>query len=186
MPAIAAPALLSFLKQVSAEASWDKKRIAEILRVTAAEAGQIAATLELLGYAESVRGAKNGWRNTQQGNAVAGAKPPRFNRDSVVEALNELRARAEQFNSDAASRFRVTGLAAFGDFLDKHDKAQAADVGVALEPVQAGELAPGAAMEHKREEDVLGHLRARSPLMHLYLMEDWMRRRSHLELLQRA
>jgi hypothetical protein len=103
-----------------------------------------------------------------------------------VEALNELRARAEQFNSDAASRFRVTGLAAFGDFLDKHDKAQAADVGVALEPVQAGELAPGAAMEHKREEDVLGHLRARSPLMHLYLMEDWMRRRSHLELLQRA
>jgi len=183
VPDIAAPALLSFLKQAAAEPAWDAQRVAHVLEVKAADVPQIVATLEMLGYVEPAPGKKGSWRNTASGNAVAGAKPPRFNHDSVLEALAELRERATQMNADAAAPFRVSELVAFGDFLDENAKAQAADVGVGLarKEREAGEVET--AVEHKREEDVLTALRGKSSLLHLHPIEDWMRKRRHRNVL---
>jgi len=183
VPDIAAPALLSFLKQVAAEPSWDAKRVAHILEVKAADVSQIVATLEMLGYAEPVAGQKGHWRNTASGNAVAGAKAPRFNRESVLDALAELRTRAQEMSADSGAPFRVSEVVAFGDFLDENAKAQAADVGVALERKERDRGDAATAMEHKREEDVLAVLRGKSSLLHLHPMEDWMRKRRHRDVL---
>ena len=184
IPDIPAPALLSFVKQVSAEPSWNSQRLAEILKIKPAEASQVARMLEMLGYAEPVPRKKDVWRNTPSGNTVCGAKPPRFTRESVVHALDQLRTRAEQMNSAGGPPFRVTGLVAFGDFLDEGAKVQAADAGVGL--THAVDVPPGAAVEHKREEHILAELKAKSAMLHLHLLEDWMRRRSHLDLLAKA
>jgi hypothetical protein len=91
----------------------EANHLTDILKVKAGDAQQIMATLEMLGYAEPVPGKKGAWRNTQAGNTVAAAKPPRFNRERVLEALEELRTRAEQMNADPASPSRVTELIAF-------------------------------------------------------------------------
>jgi hypothetical protein len=184
IPDVPAPALLSFIKQMSAEPFWDAKHLADICRVKPADVPQITATLEMLGYAEPVPGKKDICRNTQSGNTVSGAKPPRFNRGRVLEALEELRTRAERMNADPASPFRVTELIAFGDFLDEHPKVQAADVGVGLSPKQSDQVMPATAAEHKREEHVLADLKAKSPMLHLQLIEDWMRKRSHQDMIR--
>jgi hypothetical protein len=114
---------------------------------------------------------------------VAGAKPPRFNRESVVAALAELRMRVEQMNSDPSSQFQVAELIAFGDFLDERPKVQAADVGVALLPKKQDQVAAPSVMERQRQERVLADLPAKSSMLHLHLIEDWMRKRSHRDLL---
>ena len=147
IPDVLAPALLQLPKQVSAEPLWDAKQLASILILKSADAPQVTATLEMLGYAEPVQGKKDIWRNTQAGDTVAGAKAPRFNRESVLKSLEELRARAEQMNSDPASPLRATELIAFGDFLDNHSKVQAADVGVGLSPKHPEQVMPATAME---------------------------------------
>ena len=183
IPEIAAPALLSFLKQVAADPSWDAKRVAQILEVKSAEGSQIIAALEMLGYAEAVAGKKGTWRNTASGNAVAGAKPARFKRQSVLDALAELRDRAKQMNADAATSFRVSEIVAYGDFLDEKTKAQAADVGVGLTPKKRDGEEIGTAAEHQREVDVLAALRGKSTMLHLRLIEDWMRRLRHRDVL---
>jgi hypothetical protein len=181
---VPAPALLSFIKQVSAEPFWDTKRLTDILKVKAGDAQQITATLEMLGYAEPVPGKRGVWRNTQAGNTVSRAKPPRFNRDRILDALDQLRSRAKQMNSDPASPFRVTELIAFGDFLDQHPKVQAADVGVGLSPRHSDQALPATAVEHKSEEHALADLKEKSPMLHLYLIENWMLKRSHRDLLR--
>ena len=184
IPDVPAPALLSFIKQVSAEPFWDAKRLASILNSKAADAPHITAMLEMLGYAEPVPGKKGAWRNTTAGNTVSRAKPPRFNREKVLDALKELRTRAEQMNSDPASPYQVTDLIALGDFLDDHAKVQAADVGVGLRPKHPDQADPSTAVEHKREERILADLKAKSPMLQLHLGEDWMRKRSHRDLLR--
>ena len=181
---VPAAALLSFIKQVSAEPFWDAKRLTSILNANAADAPQITAMLEMLGYAEPVPGKKGAWRNTQAGNIVSGGKPARFNRESVLEALNELRRRAEQMNADPASAYRVTDLIAFGDFLSDRAKVQAADVGVGLRPKQPDQADPATAVEHKRKEHVLADLKTKSPMLQLHLVEDQMQKRSHQDLLR--
>ncbi|HLJ48139.1 MAG TPA: hypothetical protein VKU01_19125 [Bryobacteraceae bacterium] len=182
---VSAPALLSFIKQVSAEQDWDATRLAALLNIEPADAPQIAATLEMLGYAEEVPDKKGLWRNTQAGKTVSGAKPPRLNRDSVLKALEELRDRVEQMNAAPASPFRVIELIAFGDFLDEHAKVQAANVGVGLAPKDLAKNVSDSAVERKREEHVLSDLRGKSTLLHLNLIEDWMRKRSHRYVLGR-
>jgi hypothetical protein len=49
---------------------------------------------------------------------------------------------------------------------------------------QAEEALPATAVEHKREEHALADLKDKSPMLHLHLMEDWMRKRSHRDLLR--
>ena len=183
IPDISAPALLSFVKQVSVEPHWDAKRLADVLNIKHSDVSQMAATLEMLGYAEQVSETKGLWRNTPAGNTVSSAKPPRLNRDSVLDALEQLRVRVEQINANPESRFRVTELVAYGDFLDEHPKVQAADVGVGLELRSERRSASDSSIEKKSEEQVLSDLRAKSTLVHLHRMEDWMRRRSHRDVL---
>lgn len=75
-------------------------------------------------------------------------------------------------------------MIAFGDFLDQHPKVQAPDVGVGLSPRHSDQAVPATALEHKREEHVLADLQAKSPRLHLHLIEDWMHKRSHGDLLR--
>ena len=174
IPDVPAPALLSFVKQVSSEPSWTAKRLSEVLNIKAADVPQITSTLEMLGYVEPVPGKKGHWKNTAAGNSVSGAKKPRFTRDSVIEALDALRKRAEEMNADSGAPFHVTQLVAFGDFLDDHDKVQPADVGVALTPPP----------KHLHEH-VLLDLRAKSQMLNLQPFEEWMNKRSHRVLLKK-
>jgi hypothetical protein len=180
---VPAGAVFSFLKQVSGE-PWTKIRLMQVLMIKADAASKVTPLLEMMGYAEPIPGKKNVWRNTQSGNTVAGAKPPRFNYDSVVEALAEMRGRVAQMNADRSSPFQVAELIAFGDFLDQRPKVQAADVGVALLPKKQDQAAAPSVMERQRQERVLADLRAKSSILHLHLIEDWMRKCSHRDLLR--
>lgn len=182
MAGIPAPALLSVLKQLGSEPFWDAKRLAAILDLKTTDVPQVLATLQMLGYIEPAPGKKRAWRNTAAGNTVSGTKPPRFNRDSVLEAIQELRKRAGEMNGDPSVPFRIKGLLAFGDFLDERPKVQAADVGVALVPRRPQEAGPETAVERKHEEQALAGLKAKSAMLQLHRLEDWMRRRAHQDL----
>ena len=48
---------------------------------------------------------------------MSGAKPPRFTRESVEQAVESLRERIGQVNKDQRATFRITDAVAFGDFL---------------------------------------------------------------------
>jgi hypothetical protein len=61
---------------------------------------------------------------------------------------------------------------------------QAADVGVGLAPKRPERVQPTTAVEHKREEHVLAELTAKSAVLHLHLIEDWMRKRLHRDVLR--
>src|SRR5260370_7750944 len=57
------------------------------------------------------------WITTPAGETVSGAKPPRFTRASVDQALAALKNRIKQSNKDPRIPYRVTDALAFGDFL---------------------------------------------------------------------
>jgi DNA-binding transcriptional MocR family regulator len=189
-PAIPAEAALSFLKDTKGALNWTTRDLADALKVGRGEAGQALALLQAQGYVQPARGAKDQWITTPAGETVSGAKTPRFSRESVEKALTELKNRVQENNKNRQASFRVTDAVAFGDFLlPERARVQSADVGIRLaprgEPTRRDNSAtpPHSATEAQAERKFLRELRAKSAHLNLRPYADWMRSRTHRDLL---
>ena len=178
---IPAAELLTFLKEVRGVQTWTEKDLAKILRIGLPQAKEAIAVLQLQGYIQPA-GNTGKWRVTEQGEIVSGAKPPRFTRQSVEDALAGLRDRIKAANENPAAAYRITEAVAFGDFLRDAPRVQAADVGIRLVP-KSDSGAIASAQERAAELDFLKQLRGRTALLHVIPYEDWMSSRSHQRLL---
>jgi hypothetical protein len=178
---IPAAELLSCLKELRGFQPWTENDLARTLRVGLSKAKEAVTVLQLQGYVEPA-GSTGKWRVTDEGEIVSGAKPPRFTRKSVEDALAGVRDRIKEVNKDADAPYRVTEGVAFGDFLRDAARVQAADIGIRL--VSSSDSgAATSAKEHAAELDFLKKLRGQSSLLHVVPYEDWMSSRSHLRLL---
>jgi hypothetical protein len=180
-PLIPAAELLSFLKQTRGVQTWTEKDLAKALKIGLREAKEALPVLQLQGYVEPA-GRTGKWRITEQGDLVSGAKPPRFTRQSVEDALTALRGRIKAVNEDSNAAYTITEAVAFGDVLGDAARVQAADIGIRLER-KADAQSTGSAKEHAAELAFLKQLRGKTALLHVQPFEDWMRTRSHRNLL---
>src|SRR5579859_407801 len=115
LPSIPAEAALSFLKDTKGTLTWSLRDLIASLKIGRPEAEQVLAVLQAQGYVQPR--AKDQFLTTPAGETVSGAKPPRFTRERIEQALDDLRTRIQQNNKDPRSQFRVTDAVAFGDFL---------------------------------------------------------------------
>jgi len=206
LPSLPAEAALSFLKDTKGTLTWTSRDLSVSLNINPREADQALAFLHAQGYAQPASasgGAKNQWLTTPAGETVSGAKPPRFTRERVEQALADLQSRIQQNNKAPNSPFRVNSAVAFGDFLlPDRARVQAADVGISLArrearsghlkvakrraavtPAAIAQPQPRSASEAQAERDFLRQLRAKSAPLSLRPYADWMRQRSHRTLL---
>jgi hypothetical protein len=194
LPSLPAEAALSFLKDTKGALTWSTSDLAASLNINGREAQQVLALLQAQGYvqpANKKQSSRNSdqWLTTPAGETVSGAKPPRFTRESVEQALDALKERIQQTNKDRQSPFRIAEAVAFGDFLlPDRARVQSADVGIRLlrreDSVRRNSAASAAAVEPRSATDAqaerafLRQLRAKSA--HLNLRPyPWMRRRTH-------
>ena len=183
LPAVPAEAALSFLKDTKGALTWSAKDVADVLKIPKREAEQVIPLLEAQGYAQRAR--KPGeWMTTPAGESVSGAKPPRFTRDSVEQAVDALQERIKEANKDGKAAYKITHAVAFGDFLSSgRARVQAADVGIALEKRGAKEGEMRSASDAKQERAFLRQLRGKTALLQIRPYAEWMSKRSHRKLL---
>jgi hypothetical protein len=173
--------LLSFLKGVRRTQTWTEKDLAKTLKIDLPQAKEAMSVLQLQGYIEPA-GNTGKWRVSEQGDLVSGAKPPRFTRQSVEEALASLRDRIKAINDDPDAPYKITDAVAFGDFLSDAARVQAAEVGIRLLP-RSDHESGASAREHRAEIGFLKQVRGKTPVLHIVAYEDWMSSRSHERLL---
>jgi DNA-binding transcriptional regulator YhcF (GntR family) len=181
-PAIPAETALSFLKDTKGILTWSLRDLTDTLKINRREAEEVIAILAAQGYVKSAN-ERDEWMTTSAGESVSRAKPPRFARESVEQAVESLKERIKEINKEAKSVFKITEAVAFGDFLlSDRPRVQPADVGVGLarRGVAAGELQTAS---DARTELFLRQLRGRTALLNIRRYEDWMSKRSHLNLL---
>jgi hypothetical protein len=180
VPGISAEVALSFLKDTKGVVSWTIGELVGVLKIGNREAEQVVALLEAQGYV--ARAEKGAWLTTAAGESVAGAKTPRFSRESVGEAVESLKERIKEVNKDKNARFKIAQAVAFGDFLlTGRAKVQAADVGIRLAARGAtGELK--SASDAKAENKFLRELRGKAQMLNLRPYAEWMSKRSHSNL----
>src|SRR5690348_183146 len=97
-PAIPAEAALSFLKDTKGALTWTTRDLADTLKNNRREAEQALAFLQAQGYVQPH--GKGEWLTTAAGEAVSGAKTPRFTRESVEQSLAALKNRIQQNNKN--------------------------------------------------------------------------------------
>jgi hypothetical protein len=183
LPAVAAEAALSFLKDTKGELTWSAKDVSDVLKIPKREAEQVIRLLEAQGYAQQTH-QPGEWMTTPAGESVCGAKPPRFTRDSVEQAIDALQERIKEANKDGKAAHRITHAVAFGDFLLRgRARVQAADVGIALEKRGAKEGELRSASDAKQERAFLRQLRGKTALLQIRPYAEWMSTRSHRKLL---
>jgi hypothetical protein len=181
-PSISADAALSFLKDTKGAVTWSVSDLAATLKISRTDAERVVALLAAQGYVQPAH--QGEWMTTPAGESVSGAKLPRFSQESVEQAVKSLKERINRANRDSKITFRITDAVVFGDFLLKdRTRVQAADVGIGL--VQRGEASgdPRSAFSAKAERQFLKQLRGRAALLHIRPYANWMRKRSHLDLL---
>ena len=87
-------------------------------------------------------------------------------------------------NADRKLPFRISNAVAFGDFLVKdRARVQAANVGVGLAKRGNTEGDLRSASDAKAEGAFLRDLRGKTALLNIKPYADWMKKRSHLDLL---
>ncbi len=182
-PSIPAEAALSYLRDTKGTLTWSARDLADTLKISRREAEQVIALLAAQGYVQRASGTDE-WMTTPAGESVSGAKPPRFTRESVEQAVESLRKRIKQVNNDSKAAFRIIDAVAFGDFLlSDRPRVQATDVGMGLTP--RGEAASEArsASAARLERQFLRHVRGRTALLQIRPYAEWMSKRSHHNLL---
>ena len=177
---VSAAAAFSFLKETKGLLTWTLSDLAKSLKISLAEAKQVLAALEMQGYIKPHGTGE--WLTTLAGETVSGAKTPRFTPESIEEALAALRSRIKFVNQDSKAPYKITGAAAFGDFLSGQARAQAADVGIQL----VRRKSEGG--EHSKKEQVarlafLKQLREKTQMLNVRPYEEWMGGRTHRSLL---
>jgi hypothetical protein len=153
-----------------------------VLKINRSDAEQVISFLEAQGYVKRESGDE--WITTPAGESVSGAKFPRFTRDNVEQAVDFLRERIKQVNRDSDARFRIAHVVAFGDFLLKdRSRVQAADVGIGLALRSQSANGSHCADDAREERKFLRELRGKTALLHISPYAEWMRKRSHVNLL---
>jgi hypothetical protein len=201
LPSIPAEAAFSFLKDTKGALTWSARDLADTLKIDRPEAEQILAFLQAQGYVQPARRGEvaqqrqpsrgtNDWITTPAGETVSGTKPPRFTRESVEQALAALQNRIKQSNKDSQAPFRIADAIAFGDFLlPDRARVQSAEVGIRLKRPDDlrrrsdSATEPRSASDAQAERKFLRDLRAKSALLNLRPYADWMRHRTHRDLL---
>jgi hypothetical protein len=171
-PELSRDAVFSFLKDTRGMVSWTARDLAKTLGVTLAQANDALPILEMQGYVK--RTGKNEWLTTIAGESFSGSMTPRYRKEAVEGALEELRGRIRKLNSDRSTDVTVASAVAFGDFLSGRARVQAADVGIEIEPRGRKK-----ALDQRAMLAVLAGLRAKSAMLHLHKFEKWMGERTH-------
>jgi hypothetical protein len=182
-PAIPAETALSFLKDTKGMLTWSLRDLTDTLKMNRREAEEVIALLVAQGYVKSAN-ERDEWMTTSAGESVSRAKPPRFARESVEKAVESLKERIKEVNKESKAVFRITEAVAFGDFLlSDSPRVQPAAVGISLtrRGVAAGEFQT--ASDARTEDVFLRQLRGKTALLNIRRYEDWMGKRSHLNLL---
>jgi DNA-binding transcriptional MocR family regulator len=183
LPPIPAEAALSFLKDTKGTLTWSVRDLADTLKISRRHAQQVIALLAAQGYVQPASGTDE-WTTTPAGESVSGAKPARFTRESVEQAVESLKERIKQVNKDPQAAFRITGAVAFGDFfLKDRTRVQAAEVGIALAPRGEAATEDRSASAAKLELQFLRQTRGKTALLHVRPYADWMSQRPHLDLM---
>jgi len=189
LPSLSAEAALSFLKDTKGTLAWSARDLADTLKISRAEARQALAFLQAQGYVQlahqkGVPRVAGRWITTPAGETVSGAKPPRFARESVEQALTALKDRIKKSDKNPRAPFRITDAVALGDFLfPDRARVQSADVGIRLVRRGASSSEPRSASDAQVGRKFLRDLRARSALLTIHHYADWMRQRCHRDLL---
>jgi hypothetical protein len=179
-------AALSFLRDTKGSVSWSLRDLSHTLNIPREEAERVVPLLQIQGYVQQHKPGE--WITTPSGETAAGAKPPRFDRETVEAALTSLEERIQSTNKDHAAKFQITRAVAFGDFLDKdRTRVQPADVGIELVRRDRAHtpdeiVAPHSAVDAREEQHFLRQLRGRSALLNLKLYSEWMGARTHQKL----
>lgn len=195
LPSLPAEAALSFLRDTKGALTWSTGDLASTLKISRRDAQQALALLQAQGYVQpahqkAATRSSDTWLTTPAGETISAAKPPRFTRESVEQALAALKERIKLANKDPQAPFRVADALAFGDFLlSDRARVQSADVGIRLSRRQeshrrdSATTGPRSASDARAESKFLRDLRAKSAHLHLRLYADWMRLRTHRALL---
>src|SRR5438309_7009877 len=176
-----ATALFSFLKETRGITSWTNRDFAKTLNLSAADAKEALAILEMQGYGKPT--VSKDWMTTAQGEIVSGSKFPRYSRQAVERSLDSFADHLKRANEDSTGDYKIGEVVAFGDFLSGRARVQAADVGIRLEPRNPVAHHPHWAGEQDRQEAFLKQLRGRTPLVSIQPYSEWMSARTHRKLL---
>jgi hypothetical protein len=172
MPKIPPAAVWSFLKETRGDVTWTTERMIRTLNITATEAADVLAVLEIQGY---VQREESEWMTTAAGEEVSGSKMPRYRNDRVENVLAEVSDRIKNVNRDPRAQFRVRQAVAFGDFLSKRSRVQAPDVGIELTSLRR--TAP--IISKSQGSAFLKDLKGKTSLLIIKPYEIWMSQRSH-------
>jgi hypothetical protein len=175
MPTIPIAAVFSFLKDMRGALTWSEKDLIATLKVAQKDAGTILVLLQMQGYVQKTENGE--WLTTAAGEIVCGSKSPRFSLANVDHALTALSARIANMNRDSHSDFKISKAIAFGDFLNRPAKCQAADVAVELRPRVAG-----SDLDRTNERKFLRRIAAASRFLRVQPYQEWMTGRSHRRL----
>ena len=181
-PSLPVAALFSFLKETRGAPTRALHDMAKALHIGPAAAKQALAMLEMQGYVKPA-GSKDQWMTTPAGESVSGSKMPRYSRERVEQSLASFADHLKLVNQDSSAEYKIADAVAFGDFLSKRARVQAADVGIRLEPRNALAHHPHWASERSRQEAFLKQLRGKTPLLNVQRFADWMSARTHRKLL---
>jgi hypothetical protein len=179
MPAIAPAAVWSFLKKTRGDLSWTTERMIRTLKISAVEAGNALAVLNLQGYIQP-GGEEAEWITTPAGEEISGSKMARYTREKVDRALAEFAVRLKEANKDSKSAYKVKQVVAFGDFLSKQVRVQAPDVGV--EVAERKQQNNHADIPNSELEVFLKVLKGKSSVLNVRRYESWMSERVHRKL----
>ena len=175
-----AAALLSFLKGTRGQTTWTQRDLAKSLNITSAAAKQALAILEMQGY---VKPTGSEWLTTPAGASVSGPETPRYSSETIERSLSSLADHLKLVNQDSSAEYKIADAVAFGDFLSKSVRVQAADVGIRLESRNPTAHHPHSASEHVRQQSFLKQLRRTTPLLNVQPYAEWMSARTHRELI---
>ena len=181
-PALAPAAALSFLKDTRGMPAWTVADMQGILRITKADAEKTITLLAMQGYVAK-DSKSDSWFTTAAGNSVAGSATPSFAPEVVEKALRALEEHVALHNRASKGGARVSKAIAYGDFLLKLSRVQAADVGIELSPL-AAETPVNTARNEQRK--IFQELRAKSRHFRLLAFLPWMKERSHLALVPKT
>jgi hypothetical protein len=178
MPAIPAAEALSFLKDMKGALTWTTREMVDALNISQPEANQVIAILQLQGYVKPALD-HQGWVTTPAGEVVCRGRSPRFHLARVNEALAVLEDRLKSINQDRRAEFQIADAVAYGDFLTRRQRVQAANVGVR---VLARKRQAGQRNSSAEVLAFLKQLRGQSALLELQPYQSWMSDRSHRRL----
>ena len=176
-----AAAVRDFLRQTAQLPEWDVKFSRAVLGLDAKKIAEVLQWMQLLGHIEPVSSKKATWRNTQEGNALARAKPGKpLKRETIEKALNELPERIRTVNTSPQHAYAVAQATLFGPYYTTGADVKSADVAIKLIPKRSKTGLPVNSVEaQKARLVILRLLKGKGRGLAVFEAEDWMLKQPH-------